>query len=307
LATLFYLLSLLLFPFVWLFEVMAKFVSGSLGLIDKARPRFTEDILVSAVKESAREGSIKKIEKEIVTNVFRFDRVPVREIMTPRTDMVTVNVKNKIKDIIDFIIIAGHSRIPVYEKKRDNIVGVLYIKDIMKNLKQKKLDVPVRSIMRKPFFVPESKTIDTLLSQFQKSKSQQAIVVDEHGGTAGLITLEDIIEEIVGGLQDEFEAIEAEKEVEILDERTFVVSGSTGIDEINELVGADLQSEEFHTIGGILFGLFGHLPFFGQIKQLHRGAIGENQDNRRYGNEQYEKRFEDSFGNADCSPSTISI
>jgi len=103
----------------------------------------------------------------------------------------------------------------------------------------------------------------------QKNKFQIAIVVDEHGGTAGLITLEDIMEEIVGGLQDEFEALEAEKEVEVLDERTFVVSGATGIDEINELVGIELESEEFHTIGGFLFGLFGHLPKTGEQMRYH--------------------------------------
>jgi putative hemolysin len=103
----------------------------------------------------------------------------------------------------------------------------------------------------------------------QKNKFQIAIVVDEHGGTAGLITLEDIVEEIVGALQDEFEAIEAEKEVEILDERTFVVTGSTGLDEINELVNVELESEEFHTIGGFLFGLFGHLPKVGEQLKYH--------------------------------------
>jgi putative hemolysin len=116
---------------------------------------------------------------------------------------------------------------------------------------------------------PESKMVTALLDDMQKNKFQIAVVVDEHGGTAGLITLEDIMEEIVGGLQDEFEAIEAEKEVEVLDERTFVVSGSTGIDEINELVGIEIESEEFHTIGGFLFGLFGRLPKTGEQLRYH--------------------------------------
>ena len=111
--------------------------------------------------------------------------------------------------------------------------------------------------------------VTELLDEMQKHKFQIAIIVDEHGGTAGLITLEDIMEEIVGGLQDEFEAIEAEKEVEIVDESTLVVSGFTGIDEVNELVGVDLKSEEFNTIGGLLFGLFGHLPKVGEQLKYH--------------------------------------
>jgi putative hemolysin len=111
--------------------------------------------------------------------------------------------------------------------------------------------------------------VTALLDDMQKNKFQIAIVADEHGGTSGLITLEDIMEEIVGGLQDEFEAIESEKEVEILDESTFVVAGSTGIDEINELVGVDLSDENYHTIGGFVFGLFGHLPKVGEQLRFH--------------------------------------
>jgi putative hemolysin len=130
-------------------------------------------------------------------------------------------------------------------------------------------DTPIRSFIRDAYYIPESKMVTALLDEMQKNKFQIAIVLDEHGGTAGLITLEDIMEEIVGGLQDEFEAIGAEKEVEIVDERTFVVSGTTGMDEINELVGTDLDSKEFHTIGGFLFGLFGHLPKVGEQLRYH--------------------------------------
>jgi putative hemolysin len=128
---------------------------------------------------------------------------------------------------------------------------------------------PINNIVRDAYYIPESKMVTELLDDMQKNKFQIAIIVDEHGGTAGLITLEDIMEEIVGGLQDEFEAIEAEKEVEIVDESTFVVAGYTGIDEINELVGVNIESEEFHTIGGFLFGLFGHLPKAGEQLRYH--------------------------------------
>ncbi len=128
---------------------------------------------------------------------------------------------------------------------------------------------PIKSFVRDAYYIPESKMVTTLLDDMQKNKFQISIVVDEHGGTAGLITLEDIMEEIVGSLQDEFEAIEAEKEVEIVDESTFVVAGHTGIDEINELVNVEINAEEYHTIGGFLFGLFGHLPKVGEQLRYH--------------------------------------
>jgi putative hemolysin len=131
------------------------------------------------------------------------------------------------------------------------------------------MSTPIKNFIRDAYYFPESKMVTSLLDDMQKNKFHIAIIVDEHGGTAGLVTLEDIMEEIVGSLQDEFEAIEAETEVEVLDERTFVVSGSTGIDEINELVSIELESEEFHTIGGLLFGLFGHLPKVGEQLRYH--------------------------------------
>ena len=130
-------------------------------------------------------------------------------------------------------------------------------------------DTSIATLIRDAYYIPESKMVTELLDEMQKHKFQIAIIVDEHGGTAGLITLEDIMEEIVGGLQDEFEAIEAEKEVEIVDESTLVVSGFTGIDEVNELVGVELKSGEFNTIGGLLFGLFGHLPKVGEQLKYH--------------------------------------
>ncbi|MEK7308063.1 MAG: transporter associated domain-containing protein, partial [Nitrospirota bacterium] len=147
-----------------------------------------------------------------------------------------------------------------------------YVKDILMQMEKEEVTktTPIKNIIRDAYYIPESKMVTELLDEMQKNKFQIAIIVDEHGGTAGLITLEDIMEEIVGGLQDEFEAIEAEKEVEIVDESTFMVVGSTGLDEVNELVGADIKSEEFNTIGGFLFGLFGHLPKIGEQLRYHK-------------------------------------
>jgi putative hemolysin len=204
-------------------------------------------------------------------NVFEFGDKKATEAMVPRTEMVAISEEAVVADVLTLVSEEGYSRYPVIKETVDNITGVLYVKDIIRKMAKEEVppQMPIKSFVRDAYYIPESKMVTALLDDMQKNKFQIAILVDEHGGTAGLITLEDIMEEIVGGLQDEFEAIEAEKEVEIVDERTFVVSGSTGLDEINELVSVELESEEFHTIGGYLFGLFGHLPKVGEQVRYH--------------------------------------
>jgi putative hemolysin len=153
----------------------------------------------------------------------------------------------------------------------DNVVGILYIKDILIKMAEEKIspETPIKNFVREAYFIPENKPISELLNEMQKKKFQIAIVMDEYGGTAGLITLEDLMEEIVGSLQDEFEKIKAEKDVEVIDERTFIVSGTTSLDEVSDLVGARLESPDFHTIGGFVFGLFGRLPKEGEQIRYH--------------------------------------
>ena len=191
--------------------------------------------------------------------------------MVPRTEIVAISEEALVGEALALVSEKGYSRYPVIRETVDTITGLLYVKDIVR--KMAKEDVPpaspIKDFIRDAYYVPESKMVTTLLDEMQKNKFHIAIIVDEHGGTAGLITLEDIMEEIVGGLQDEFEAKEAETEVEVVDERTFVVTGSAGLDEINELVSTELMSDEFHTIGGFLFGLFGHLPKAGEQLKYH--------------------------------------
>jgi CBS domain containing-hemolysin-like protein len=186
--------------------------------------------------------------------------------MVPRTEIEAIAEDAVVADVLDLVSKEGYSRYPVIKETIDNIVGILYVKDILLKMAKEEVppQTPIKSLVRDAYYIPESKMVTTLLDDMQKNKFQIAIIVEEHGGTAGLITLEDIMEEIVGGLQDEFEAIESEKEVEIVDERTFVVAGHTGIDEVSELIGEKIESDDFHTIGGFLFGLFGHLPKVGR-------------------------------------------
>jgi CBS domain containing-hemolysin-like protein len=262
----------LISPFIWIFNKSSNFIIRLFGGEVRPAPQFlTEEEMKAMISIGEEEGAIEKEEKEMLHNVFEFGDKKVSEAMVPRTEIVSITEDSIVADVLELVSTKGYSRYPVIKETVDNIVGILYVKDIL--LKMSKEDVTgqteIKNLIRDVYYVPESKMVTALLDDMQKNKFQIAIIADEHGGTAGLITLEDIMEEIVGGLQDEFEAIEAEKEVEIVDESTFVVAGHTGLDEIHELVGVELKSEEFHTIAGFLFGLFGHLPKIGEQLRYH--------------------------------------
>lgn len=253
----------LISPIVWIFRRSSNFLIRLFGGEIAPTPQFlTEEEMKAMISIGEEEGAIEKEEKKMLHNVFEFGDKKVSEAMVPRTEIVAIPEDAVITDVLKLVAEYGYSRYPVIKENVDNITGVLYVKSILRMMAEKEVtsQTPIRDFIKEAYYIPESKMVTSLLDEMQKNKFQIAIVVDEHGGTAGLITLEDIMEEIVGGLQDEFEAMEAEKEVEVIDENTFVVSGSTEIDEVNELIGVNLKSEEFHTIGGFLFGLFGHLP-----------------------------------------------
>ena len=262
----------LISPLVTVFNKLSNFIIQLFGGEVRPAPQLlTEEEMKAMIEIGEEEGTIEKEEKEMLHNVFAFGDKKVTEAMVPRTEIVAIPEEGAVADVLSLVEEEGYSRYPVIKETVDNITGVLYVKDIVRKMAKEEvpLNTPIKGFVRDAYYFPESKMVTALLDDMQKNKFQIAIVVDEHGGTAGLITLEDIMEEIVGGLQDEFEAIEAEKEVEVLDERTFIVTGSTGIDEINELVGIEIESEEFHTIGGFLFGLFGHLPKTGEQLRYH--------------------------------------
>ena len=259
-------------PFVWIFNKLSNSIIRLFGGEIKLAPQFlTEEEMKSMISIGEEEGALEKEEKEMLHKVFAFGDKKVTEAMVPRTEIVAITEDALLAEVLSLVTDEGYSRYPVIMENVDNIIGVLYVKDILRKMAKEEVtpNTPIRSFIRDAYYIPESKMVTALLDEMQKNKFQIAIVLDEHGGTAGLITLEDIMEEIVGGIQDEFEAIEAEKEVEVVDERTFVVSGTTGMDEINELVGTDLDSKDFHTIGGFLFGLFGRLPKVGEQLRYH--------------------------------------
>ena len=259
-------------PLVWIFNKISNAIIRLFGGEVKPTPQlFTEEEMKSMINICEEEGTLEKEETEMLHNVFAFGDKKVTEAMIPRTEVIAISEDAAVSEVLSLVSETGYSRYPVMKETVDNIIGVLYVKDIVRKMAEENVPstAAIKNFVRDAYYIPESKMVTTLLDDMQKNKFQISIVVDEHGGTAGLITLEDIMEEIVGSLQDEFEAIEAEKEVEIVDERTFVVAGHTGIDEINELVNVEINTEEYHTIGGFLFGLFGHLPKVGEQLRYH--------------------------------------
>ena len=275
----------LISPLVWIFKVSSNFIIKMLGGKEMpVSPLVTEEEIKTMISIGEKEGMLEEEEKDMLHKVFEFGDKVVTEAMVPRTEIVSIPEGSTIEDALNLVSEEGYSRYPVIKESIDNVTGILYVKDILIKMAEGKIqkDLPITELVREAYYIPENKMVTELLDEMQKNKFQIAIVMDEYGGTAGLITLEDIIEEIVGGLQDEFEEMEAEKEVEIIDERTFIVSGTTGLDEVNELAGVELVSVDFHTIGGFVFGLFRRLPRVGEQVRYHnlRFLILEMEDKK---------------------------
>lgn len=220
-----------------------------------------EQKLDKLIKEGESIGAIDNHEAKMLSNFFSFANAVVREIMIPRTEIVFVNVNSSIDELADIIISSGHTRIPVYEDNIDNILGVINAKDVLKIIKNNNIspDFKIRTLVRDLLIVPENKFISDLLSDLTSSKNQIAAVLDEHGGISGIVTIEDIIEEITGEIYDEFDKVET-PEILRIDDYTLNVSSKTDIKDFNERFDQDIPDEDFQTIGGYVFGLLGREP-----------------------------------------------
>jgi len=221
-----------------------------------------EEEILTAVSEGAMHGAVDSEEKQMIESVIEMGEQRVAEIMTPRTDIVAVKVDDGRETVMETIRKQGHSRLPVYENTVDTILGILYIKDLLRHAE----DTPfqLRSMMRKALFIPESKPVRELLREFQKRKLHIAIVLDEYGGTAGMVTIEDILEEVVGELADEYEAAEPEP-IRQIDDLTYEVDGRVRIDELNERLRINVpEHADYETIGGYVFSSMGKIPKVGE-------------------------------------------
>lgn len=222
-----------------------------------------EDELAPLIGVEATTGPIEATERAMIQGVLDLEELTVREIMVPRVDMVAVEIDTPVDELVATIVGAGHSRIPVFRESIDQIVGVLYVKDLIPYVPKEPAAIPLGKLLRRPLVVPESKRVDILLREMRRSRTHIAIVADEYGGTAGLVTIEDVIEEIVGEIVDEYD--QEEPLVEPIDDRSLRVDAKMLIDEVNELLDVRLPHEEWDTVGGLVFGLTGRIPVAGEV------------------------------------------
>ena len=239
---------------------MANVLVPGRGL--KQGPFLSEEELLAMADAAVEEDVIEREERQLIHHIIEFGDTIVREVMVPRPDMVAVEARATVDDALEVALAAGYSRIPVYEQGIDDILGIIYTKDLMRAVRDGKADDPVRSLVRRANFVPETKRVAELLPEMQKQKAHMAIVVDEHGGVAGLVTLEDLIEELVGEIQDEYDV--EDPPIERLSEGELSVDARLPIDELGDLLEVEFPEGEYDTVGGLLLDLLGHVPEEGE-------------------------------------------
>jgi putative hemolysin len=232
------------------------------GHITPRAPLVTEEQLRFLVEVGEEEGVIEEEERAMIHSIFEFGDTVVREVMRPRVDIVAVPADATVNGAIGLMAEHGHSRLPVYEGTIDHIIGVVYMRDLVPALRQGRLDRPVSEVRRPAFFIPETKKVDELFKEMQQKKLSMAIVLDEYGGTAGLVTVEDLLEEIVGEIQDEYDL--EEKPIQVLDANTALVNARIPVDDVNELLGTRLPVDEVDTVAGLVYALFGRVPAQGE-------------------------------------------
>jgi putative hemolysin len=253
--------SILIYPVAESITEIIK-ISSSKFIFDKSKSALTKEELIDLANIGKEKGTIEDDEHSLISSMVSFASLSVSEVMTPRVDIKAVSIDDNYEKIVSVITGSGHSRIPVYKDNIDEIIGVVFAKDLLVFIKSPELvkNFSIKSLIKKPLFIPETKLINELLKEFQEKKIHLAIVVDEYGGTSGLISLEDIIEEVVGDIWDEFD--KEENHLIKIDENRFVALGKTKLDEINETLGVNILSEDddYDTLGGFILDKAGSIP-----------------------------------------------
>lgn len=254
-------LSVLSKPFVWFLStsvnVLLRITRQKVDMDDE---EFSEDEVMSMLEVGQESGVLKEEGKKMINSIFAFDDKLAYEVMTPRTNVFSIDINDPTEEYIDELMELRYSRIPVYDDDSDKIIGILNIKDYLIKARDTGFDnVDITAILRKPFFVPETKNIDSLFFELQKTKQQIAILIDEYGGFSGIVTMEDIIEEVMGEIDDEYDA-EEEPEIQQIDENTYMIGGAMDLDDINEELGTELESDNSETVGGFIIDILGEIP-----------------------------------------------
>jgi CBS domain containing-hemolysin-like protein len=230
-----------------------------------------EETVEQMVDASEKAGLIESDEREMIAGILHLDRTLTREIMVPRIDVIAVEIETPLRDALQVVIAGAHSRVPVYKESIDHIVGLLYAKDLLKTLRDCPTDLPLRALLRPAHFVPESKRLDELLEELQRTKVHMVIVVDEYGGTAGIVTIEDVLEEIVGEIQDEYDTGE-EPLSERIGENEWIFNAQIALDEVNKTLALDLANES-DTLGGLVYQHLEKMPKVGDQVRVGNTAI----------------------------------
>ena len=257
-------------PFYSLWRKLAKVSPGvpAEGVVEAAK----EEIRV-AIEDAASEGAIREEQKEMIEGVMEFRDVVVHEIMTPRTDMECMEISTSMAEAVSTILGFNHSRIPLYEKNRDRVVGIVHVKDLLPMANSKDTgDLTLRGVMREPLFVPETQHVGSLLLELKQQHAQMAIILDEYGGVTGLVTIEDIMEEVVGEIEDEFDQEDQENRIRELGPGTLDVDARVRVDEINDLLEIGLpEDEDYDTVGGFVMAQLARVPRVGQ--EIHYNGV----------------------------------
>lgn len=253
-------------PFIWILNGFANFLLKILGFeVTKGESAHSSEELQYLLDKGKESGALDISEHELIKNVFDFNERIVKNIMVPRTKIVAVEVTADASELIETMTEEGYSRIPIYEDNIDQIVGIVHTKDILPLLAKGK-EVVMKNIMRKPYFIPETKKINDLMAEFQQKRLQLAIVLDEFGGTAGMVTLEDIVEELVGEIQDEYD--EETPVVERISETEYMVDAGASIHDVNEFLPIELpESQDYDTMSGLVSEIFDKIPEVGERKE----------------------------------------
>ena len=251
-------ISIITAPFVKLLTHTTNAISKIFGVSENEEEIVTEEEIKMMIDQGEENGTIQEDEKELINNVFEFNDITASEIMTHRTDIFAVDINMTPGELLEEIIKddCRHSRIPVYDETIDDIKGILYVKDLIKNITKKTFKI--KNIMKEAYFVSQNKLINEIFKELQKNKMQIAIVVDEYGGTAGLITMEDILEEIVGDIYDEYDEIE--EEYEKIDDKTYIISGRMPIYDVNKILKSNIPEGDYDTLSGYLQEELGRIP-----------------------------------------------
>ena len=250
-------LSVVAAPFVSFLTFSTNAISKLFGVTGEEQETVTEEEIKMLINEGKENGTIEEEETEMINNVFEFNDKVVSEIMIPRTEIYALDMNLSINEVIDELSEdKRYSRIPVYDETIDEIKGIVYVKDIL--LSQKNRNVKIKNIMKEPYFVPENKLVNELFEDLRKNKKQIAIVVDEYGGTAGMVTMEDILEEIVGEIYDEYDKEQAKYKK--IDENTYLIEGNVAIYDVEKILGIEIEEGEYDTLAGYLIEQLGKIP-----------------------------------------------